>query len=107
MEFIKPDINIITIEDPIEFVQPCKKGHVNQRQVGVHTKSFSNALRSALREAPDVIMVGEMRDLETIETALVAAETGHLVMSTLHTVDATETINRIISAPQSAPTRRW
>jgi twitching motility protein PilT len=88
--------HIITVEDPIEFVQPCKKGHVNQRQVGVHTKSFSNALRSALREAPDVIMVGEMRDLETTSLAITAAETGHLVLATLHTPDAVRTIGRVL-----------
>jgi twitching motility protein PilT len=88
--------HIITVEDPIEFVQPCKKGHVNQRQVGVHTQSFSNALRSALREAPDVIMVGEMRDLETTSLAITASETGHLVLATLHTPDAIRTIGRIL-----------
>lgn len=88
--------HIITVEDPIEFVQPCKIGHVNQRQVGVHTKSFSNALRSALREAPDVIMVGEMRDLETTSLAITAAETGHLVLATLHTPDALRTIGRVL-----------
>jgi twitching motility protein PilT len=88
--------HIITVEDPIEFVQPCKKGHVNQRQVGIHTKSFSNALRSALREAPDVIMVGEMRDLETTSLAITAAETGHLVLATLHTPDAVRTIGRVL-----------
>jgi twitching motility protein PilT len=88
--------HLITVEDPIEFVQPCKKGHVNQRQVGIHTKSFSNALRSALREAPDVIMVGEMRDLETTSLAITAAETGHLVLATLHTPDAVRTIGRVL-----------
>ncbi|TWT76593.1 Twitching mobility protein [Planctomycetes bacterium CA13] len=88
--------HIITVEDPIEFVHPCKRGHVNQRQVGTHTKSFSNALRSALREAPDVIMVGEMRDLETTSLAITAAETGHLVLATLHTPDAIRTIGRIL-----------
>jgi len=88
--------HIITVEDPIEFVQVCKKGHVNQRQVGIHTKSFSNALRSALREAPDVIMVGEMRDLETTSLAITAAETGHLVLATLHTPDAVRTIGRVL-----------
>lgn len=88
--------HIITVEDPIEFVQPCKRGHVNQRQVGIHTKSFSNALRSALREAPDVIMVGEMRDLETTSLAITAAETGHLVLATLHTPDAVRTIGRVL-----------
>ena len=90
--------HIITVEDPIEFVHPCKKGHVNQREVGSHTKSFSNALRAALREAPDVIMVGEMRDLETTELAITAAETGHLVFATLHTPDAVRTIGRVLDA---------
>jgi twitching motility protein PilT len=90
--------HIMTIEDPIEFLVRDKRSIVNQREVGVDTISFGQALKSALRQDPDVILVGEMRDLETIETALTAAETGHLVMSTLHTVDATETINRIISA---------
>lgn len=89
--------HIITIEDPIEFLHRDKKSLINQREVEVDTKSFSGALRSALREDPDVILVGEMRDYETIETAITAAETGHLVLSTLHTLDATETINRIIS----------
>lgn len=89
--------HIITIEDPIEYLHRDKKSIVNQREVGVDTESFAVALRSALREDPDVILVGEMRDYETIETAIVAAETGHLVMSTLHTLDAPETINRVIS----------
>jgi twitching motility protein PilT len=89
--------HIITIEDPIEFLHRDKKSIVNQREVEVDTKSFAAALRSALRQDPDVILVGEMRDYETIETAITAAETGHLVLSTLHTLDATETINRIIS----------
>ena len=89
--------HVMTIEDPIEFLHKDKKSLVNQREIEVDTKSFSFALRSALRQDPDVILVGEMRDHETIETALNAAETGHLVLSTLHTVDATETINRIIS----------
>ena len=89
--------HILTIEDPIEFLVRDKRSIVNQREVGVDTEGFSNALRSALRQDPDVILVGEMRDLETIEIALTAAETGHLVMSTLHTLDATETINRIVS----------
>ncbi|MCH7780142.1 MAG: type IV pilus twitching motility protein PilT [Acidobacteria bacterium] len=89
--------HVMTIEDPIEFLHRDKKSLVNQREIEVDTKSFSSALRSALRQDPDVILVGEMRDHETIETALNAAETGHLVLSTLHTVDATETINRIIS----------
>ncbi len=90
--------HIITIEDPIEFLIRDKRSIVNQREVGVDTMSFSQALKSALRQDPDCILVGEMRDMETIETAMHAAETGHLVMSTLHTLDATETINRIISA---------
>ncbi len=90
--------HILTIEDPIEFVHEDKKAIVDQREVGSDTVTFADALRSALRQDPDVILVGEMRDFETIETALTAAETGHLVMSTLHTIDAAETINRIISA---------
>ncbi|HUC42544.1 MAG TPA: PilT/PilU family type 4a pilus ATPase [Candidatus Sulfotelmatobacter sp.] len=89
--------HVMTIEDPIEFLHRDKKSLVNQREVEVDTKSFALALRSALRQDPDVILVGEMRDYETIETALTAAETGHLVLSTLHTLDATETVNRIIS----------
>jgi twitching motility protein PilT len=89
--------HIITIEDPIEFLHRDKKGFVNQREVEVDTPGFSIALRSALRQDPDVILVGEMRDLETIQTALLAAETGHLVFSTLHTMDATETIQRSIA----------
>ncbi len=90
-------VNIITIEDPIEFLHRDKRSIISQREVNVDTKSFAYALRSALREDPDVILVGEMRDAETIETALHAAETGHVVFSTLHTLDATETINRIIA----------
>ena len=89
--------HVMTIEDPIEFLHRDKKSLVNQREIEVDTKSFATALRSALRQDPDVILVGEMRDYETIETALTAAETGHLVFSTLHTLDATETVNRIIS----------
>jgi len=89
--------HIITIEDPIEFLHRDKKGFVNQREVEVDTPTFASALRASLRQDPDVILVGEMRDLETISTALHAAETGHLVFSTLHTLDAVETINRIIS----------
>jgi len=89
--------HILTIEDPIEFLHRDKKCLVNQREVGVDTSSFSEALRSALRQDPDIILVGEMRDYETISTAILAAETGHLVMSTLHTLDATETVNRVIS----------
>ncbi|MGE5205522.1 MAG: type IV pilus twitching motility protein PilT [Chlamydiota bacterium] len=89
--------HIITIEDPIEFLHRDKMGFVNQREVDVDTPSFASALRASLRQDPDVILVGEMRDLETIATALHAAETGHMVFSTLHTLDAVETINRIIS----------
>jgi len=89
--------HIMTIEDPIEFLHRDKKSIINQREMDVDTFSFSTALRAALRQDPDVILVGEMRDHETIETALLAAETGHLVFSTLHTLDATETVNRIIA----------
>ena len=89
--------NIITIEDPIEFLIRDKKSIVSQREIGIDTKSFATALRGSLRQDPDVIMVGEMRDLETIEIALTAAETGHLVISTLHTLNAVETINRIVA----------
>jgi twitching motility protein PilT len=89
--------HIITIEDPIEFLHRDKKGFVNQREIEVDTANFSTALRASLRQDPDVILVGEMRDLETISTALLAAETGHMVFSTLHTLDATETIQRIIA----------
>jgi twitching motility protein PilT len=89
--------NIVTIEDPIEFLHRDKKSIVNQREIGADTQNFGDALRSALRQDPDVILVGEMRDFETISTALTAAETGHLVLSTLHTLDTTETINRIIT----------
>jgi len=88
--------HILTVEDPIEFVHESKKCLINQREVGPHTLSFSNALRSALREDPDIILVGEMRDLETIRLALTAAETGHLVFGTLHTSSAAKTIDRII-----------
>ncbi len=88
--------HIITIEDPIEFVHESKKCLISQREVGAHTHSFANALRSALREDPDIILVGEMRDLETISLALTAAETGHLVISTVHTSGAAKTIDRII-----------
>jgi len=90
-------LHVMTIEDPIEFLHRDNKSIVNQREVSTDTKSFANALRSALRQDPDVILVGEMRDFDTIDTALLAAETGHLVFSTLHTLDATETINRIIT----------
>src|SRR5215208_1738771 len=89
--------HVMTVEDPIEFLHRDDKSMVNQREVAVDTRSFAQALRSALRQDPDVILVGEMRDFETIETGLLAAETGHLVFSTLHTLDATETINRIIA----------
>ena len=87
----------MTIEDPIEYLHRDYQSIVNQREVSVDTSSFAKALRSALRQDPDVILVGEMRDFETVETALLAAETGHLVFSTLHTLDATETVNRIIA----------
>ena len=92
------DCHILTVEDPIEFVHQPKKSLINQREVGAHTQSFSAALRSALREDPDVILVGEMRDLETISLALTAAETGHLVFGTLHTSSAPKTVDRIIDA---------
>lgn len=90
--------HIVTIEDPIEFLHRDKMSFVTQREVDVDTRSFAEALRGALRQDPDVILVGEMRDYETIETALTAAETGHLVLSTLHTLDATETVMRIVSS---------
>ena len=90
--------HIVTIEDPIEFLHKDKLSFVTQREVDVDTRSFAEALRGALRQDPDVILVGEMRDDETIETALTAAETGHLVLSTLHTLDATETVMRIVSS---------
>ena len=88
--------HILTIEDPIEFVHKSKKSIIHQRELGQDTRSFSNALRSALREDPDVILVGEMRDLETIRLAITAAETGHLVFGTLHTSSASQTIDRIV-----------
>jgi len=88
--------HILTVEDPIEFVHPSKKCLVNQRELGPHTHSFANALKSALREDPDIILVGEMRDLETIQLALTAAETGHIVFGTLHTSSAPKTVDRII-----------
>ncbi len=88
--------HILTVEDPIEFVHASKKCLINQREVGPHTQSFSNALRAALREDPDVILVGEMRDLETIRLALSAAETGHLVFGTLHTSSAAKTVDRVV-----------
>lgn len=90
------DFHILTVEDPIEFIHNSKRCLVNQRELGANTKSFSNALRSALREDPDIILVGELRDLETIQLALTAAETGHLVLGTLHTASAPKTIDRII-----------
>ncbi len=88
--------HIVTIEDPIEFVHQDKRSAINQREVGMDTASFKRALRRVLRQDPDVILVGEMRDEETVQTALSAAETGHLVLSTIHTVDATESINRML-----------
>jgi twitching motility protein PilT len=90
-------VNVVTIEDPIEFLHRDEKSLVNQREIGTDTTSYAIALRAALRQDPDVVLVGEMRDMETIEIAMTAAETGHLVMSTLHTVDAKETINRVVS----------
>ncbi len=100
LDFINTErtCHIMAIEDPIEFLIRDRRSLVNQREIGIDTRSFANALRGALRQDPDVILVGEMRDFETIETAITAAETGHLVMSTLHTVDAAETIHRVISA---------
>jgi twitching motility protein PilT len=100
----RPD-HVVMMEDPIEFVQPCRLGHINQREVGPHTRSFANAMRAVLREAPDVIMVGEMRDLETTSLAITAAETGHLVISTLHTADAVRTIGRLLDVfpPREQP----
>src|SRR4030067_3559837 len=89
-------MHVMTIEDPIEYLYKDKKSLINQREIRQDAESFSTALRSALRQDPDVILVGEMRDFETISTAITAAETGHLVLSTLHTVDAVETINRVI-----------
>lgn len=94
--------HIITIEDPVEFIHVSKKSLINQREVGKHTRSFAKALRSALREDPDVILVGELRDTETIQLALTAAETGHLVMGTLHTNSAPKTVDRIIDVFPSA-----
>ena len=89
--------NIITIEDPIEFLHRDQKSHINQREVGTDTASFAQALRRVLRQDPDILLVGEIRDLDTLDTAMKAADTGHLVFSTLHTTDATQTINRILS----------
>lgn len=88
--------HIVTIEDPIEFIHPCKKSLINQRQVGSDTLSFKEALKHVFRQDPDIILIGEMRDLETIQIAITAAETGHLVFGTLHTPDATQTIDRIV-----------
>lgn len=88
--------HILTIEDPIEYIHPSKKSFITQRQVGLHTKSFQSALRAAIREDPDVLLLGELRDLETTQMAITAAETGHLVLSTLHTVSAIKTIDRIV-----------
>lgn len=92
------NVHIITLEDPIEYLHKHKKAIVNQREIGLDSRSFSNALRAALRQDPDVILVGEMRDLDTISIAVTAAETGHLVFSTLHTIGAASTIDRIIDA---------
>src|SRR4029079_7513903 len=94
----KRPCHIVTIEDPIEYAFKDRRSVINQREIGFDTTTFSKALRAALRQDPDVILVGEMRDLETIEIAMLAAETGHLVVSTLHTLDAVETVNRIVSA---------
>jgi twitching motility protein PilT len=90
------DCHIVTIEDPIEFIYQDKKAEINQREVGKDTHSFTNALKSVLRQDPDMIVIGEMRDLETIQLAITAAETGHLVLSTLHTTDSMQTIDRIV-----------
>jgi twitching motility protein PilT len=89
--------NIITIEDPIEFLHRDQQCHINQREVGTDTANFGSALRRVLRQDPDIVMIGEIRDLETLDTALKAADTGHLVLSTLHTTDTTQTINRVLS----------
>ncbi|MCC7391489.1 PilT/PilU family type 4a pilus ATPase, partial [Candidatus Sumerlaeota bacterium] len=89
--------HIVTVEDPIEFLHQDREAIVSQREVGFDTKTFSDALRHVLRQAPDVILIGEMRDLETVQTAIAAAETGHLVLSTLHTIDAVQTVERIIN----------
>jgi twitching motility protein PilT len=89
-------VHIVTIEDPIEVLHPDHEASVNQREVGQDTETFLTAIRAALRQDPDVILIGEMRDTETVRAALQAAETGHLVLSTLHTVDATETVNRVV-----------
>jgi twitching motility protein PilT len=92
----RESVHIITIEDPIEFVHPNKKALINQREVGAHTEGFKHALRAALREDPDIVLVGEMRDLETVAIAIETAETGHLVLGTLHTNTAPSTVDRII-----------
>ena len=92
----KKYVHILTIEDPIEVLHPPKRASVNQREVGVDTESFVHAMRSAMRQDPDVVLIGEMRDTETVAAALAAAETGHLVLSSLHTTDAVETVNRIV-----------
>jgi twitching motility protein PilT len=89
-------VHIMTVEDPIEILHPDRMAIVNQREIGIDTRDFAQALKRVLRQDPDVIFIGEMRDLETVHTALTAAETGHLVISTLHTIDATETVNRVI-----------
>lgn len=91
-------VHVLTVEDPIEFVHPIKKGIVNQRQLGIHTRSFENALKAALRQDPDVIMVGELRDIESIRLAVTAAETGHLVLGTLATSSGPKTVDRIIDS---------
>src|SRR4029078_4414713 len=91
--------HIITIEDPIEFLHRDMNSHINQREVGTDTATFGQALRRVLRQDPDVILIGEIRDLETLDVALKAADTGHLVVSTLHTTDATKTITRVLSSP--------
>ncbi|MBI2569245.1 MAG: type IV pilus twitching motility protein PilT [Candidatus Schekmanbacteria bacterium] len=90
--------HILTIEDPIEFIHPRKKSLINQRQVGLHTRTFASALRAALREDPDVILVGELRDLETMAMAISSAETGHLVLATLHTASAAKTVDRVLDS---------
>ncbi len=89
--------HIVTVEDPIEFLHQDREAIISQREVGFDTKSFNDALRHVLRQAPDVILIGEMRDLDTVQTAIAAAETGHLVLSTLHTIDAVQTVERIIN----------
>jgi twitching motility protein PilT len=97
--------HVITLEDPIEYVFECKKANISQRQIELHTQSWANALRAALREDPDVIMVGEMRDLDTMRLAVTAAETGHLVLATLHTTNATRSIDRLLDVfpPKEQP----